>query len=147
MKRVYLGLGLLLLTAFLGAVRAEDSDALGLEPVYDKLNPGRTVLVNPSELPEILKTLPGWQARSGHLMKIYPLANFRTAVAFIVKISYAIDKYDHHPEIRNIYGKVYVGFTTYDQGKKISQMDVTVAKAVEAEATEFFEHSRKESGH
>ena len=56
---------------------------------------------------------------------------FSDAVAFIVRISHPLEALDHHPEIRNVYGKVFVGFTTHDQGNKITSLDVRAARAVE----------------
>ena len=86
----------------------------------------------PSEIEEALQTLPGWEAKHGVLFKTFTAGSFRDAVALIVRISYPLERLDHHPEIRNIYGKVYVGFTTYDQGKQITALDVETALAVEA---------------
>lgn len=115
--------------ATLGAV---GSDELGLEPVYPHLNPDRTKLLSASEIEAALATLPGWEVRDGVLFKIYVAKNFREAVSKLVLISYPLDHLDHHPEIRNIYGKVYIGFTTYDQGKQVTATDVEAAQAVEA---------------
>ncbi len=115
--------------ASLGAV---GSDELGLEPVYPHLNPDRTKLLSAAQINEALATLPGWQVKDGVLYKIYVAKNFREAVSKLVLISYPLDHLDHHPEIRNIYGKVYIGFTTYDQGKQVTATDVEAAQAVEA---------------
>lgn len=52
-------------------------------------------------------------------------------MAFIVRISHPLEALDHHPEIRNVYGKVFVGFTTHDQGNKITSLEVRAARAVD----------------
>lgn len=111
---------------------ALDSKDAGLEPVYPQLHPERTQVLGAEALAAALAKLPGWQEREGILYKVYVTPNYREATALMVKISYPIDRLDHHPEIRNIYGKVYVGFTTYDQGKKVTTLDVEAALAVEA---------------
>ena len=128
-----MGLGLMwILATAVVASAAVDSAEIGLEPVYPHTNPERTRLLAPSEIEEALQTLPGWEAKHGVLFKTFTAGSFRDAVALIVRISYPLERLDHHPEIRNIYGKVYVGFTTYDQGKQITALDVETALAVEA---------------
>lgn len=127
-------LGITLIVSPLAVVAFDNKD-IGLDPVYPKLSPNRTKLVSDTEMPAALAKLPGWQHRDGILFKIYPSPNFMDAIALIVRISYPIQHLDHHPEIRNIYGKVYVGFTTYDQGKKVTTNDVEAALLVEAAAT------------
>ncbi|WP_221033120.1 4a-hydroxytetrahydrobiopterin dehydratase [Actomonas aquatica] len=111
---------------------AVDSAELGLEPVYPHLNPDRTQLLSETEIETALAELPGWVAQEGILYKVFVAGTFQDAVAMIVRMSYSLEELDHHPEIRNIYGKVYVGFTTYDQGKQITALDVKAALAVEA---------------
>lgn len=120
-----------LLLAGAASVVALDSRDLGLEPVYPRLNPDRTQVLAAEELKAALARLPGWQEREGILYKIYDTPSFQDAMALMMRISYPIDRLDHHPEIRNIYGKVYVGFTTYDQGKKVTGLDVEAALSVE----------------
>lgn len=129
-KMRWVGLAVGLLTG-VATLQALDSQELGLEPVYKQLHPDRTKVLGADELAAALEKLPGWQVRDGFLYKVYVTPSFRDAMALMTRISYPIDALDHHPEIRNIYGKVYVGFTTYDQGKKITAHDVEAALAVE----------------
>lgn len=126
----------LLLAACLGwsavGLVAADTPALGLDPVYPHLNPDRTHVLTAEETAAALARLPGWEVADGILFKVFATGSFRSAIALIVRISYPMDQLDHHPEIRNVYGKVYVGFTTYDQGKQVTGLDVETALAVEA---------------
>jgi len=103
-----------------------------LNPVYETLSTTRTQLLSVEEIVTALTTLPGWEAKDGTIGKIYTFAGFSDAVAFIVRISHPLEAMDHHPEIRNVYGKVYIGFTTHDQGNKITSLDLKAALAVEA---------------
>lgn len=125
-------MGALILAGAAVPLAAVDSAELGLEPVYPHLNPDRTELLAEADIAAALTELPGWAARDGILFKVFVAGTFQDAVAMIVRMSYALERLDHHPEIRNIYGKVYVGFTTYDQGKRITATDVAAARAVEA---------------
>jgi len=103
-----------------------------LNPVYETLSTTRTQLLSAEEIATALTTLPGWEAKDGTIGKIYSFAGFSDAVAFIVRISHPLEAMDHHPEIRNVYGKVFIGFTTHDQGNKITTLDLKAALAVEA---------------
>jgi len=125
--------GLTLLTlALAGPLAALDSRELGLEPVYAKLDPTRTRVISQDELADALTRLPGWRHHEGVLYKVFVCPTFMDAIALLTRIAFHLQELDHHPELRNIYGKVYVGFTTYDQGKKITAHDVKAALAVEA---------------
>jgi len=105
--------------------------AAGLNPDYATLNTIRTHALGSDEMAAELATLPGWEAKDGMMEKIYSFPGFSEAVAFIVSISHPLEAMDHHPEIRNVYGKVYIGFTTHDQGNKITDRDIKAARSVE----------------
>lgn len=108
-----------------------------LQPVYTTLNPTRTQLMEGEALQAALATLPGWAEKDGHLVRLYSFPTYSDAVAFIVRISHPLEAMDHHPDLRNIYGKVYVAFTTHDQGNRISDLDFKAARVVEAIAATF----------
>jgi 4a-hydroxytetrahydrobiopterin dehydratase len=95
-------------------------------------NPTRIHVLTPEQIAQELSTLAGWEAKDDMISKTYLFPGFSDAVAFIVRISHPLEALDHHPEIRNVYGKVFVGFTTHDQGNKITGLDVKAARAVEA---------------
>jgi 4a-hydroxytetrahydrobiopterin dehydratase len=104
----------------------------GLAPVNAISDTSRTRALSGQEIRAELATLPGWEAEEGMAGKTYSFPGFSDAVAFIVRISHPLEAMAHHPEIRNVYGKVYVGFTTHDQGNKITDLDFKAARAVEA---------------
>lgn len=135
-----------LLTLALATVVASDaapaSDAPGIKPVYETLNPHRTKLVEGDELKTALAGLPGWSENEGHLVRLYSFSTYSDAVAFIVRISHPLEAIDHHPDLRNVYGKVYIAFTTHDQGNRISDLDVKAAGIVEAIAATFPQKNR-----
>lgn len=122
-------------SAFLATGRAQEPTATadGMVPVYDAVNPNRTLLT-PAQIEVALRDLPGWEAKDGHLVKTFVCDGFGGAVAFIVALSYACEKMDHHPEIRNVYHRVQISLTTYDAGAQISTFDVELAKRIEAVA-------------
>lgn len=103
--------------------------SFGFVPAHQ---PTRIHVLTPEQIAQELSTLSGWEARDDMISKTYRFPGFSDAVAFIVRISHPLEALDHHPEIRNVYGKVFVGFTTHDQGNKITDLDVKAARAVEA---------------
>jgi 4a-hydroxytetrahydrobiopterin dehydratase len=84
-----------------------------------------------SERAREISALPAWVERNGIIVKTYRFPSFSDAVAFIVRISHPLEVMNHHPEIRNVYGEVSIGFTTHDLGNKIGPLDFRAARLVE----------------
>ncbi len=85
-----------------------------------------------TELIEALQTLPGWQVQDGKLHKEYHFATFSMAMGWMMSASIEADKMDHHPEWRNVYNRVTVDLVTHSLGNQISNLDVELAKKLEA---------------
>ena len=136
MRHKILALALVFSSAPL-AFAAPAADDHTIKPIYDEMNPTRTKLLDEAGIAAALAELPGWGAKDGHLVRLYSFNTYADAVAFIVRISHPLEKLDHHPDLRNVYGKVSIGFTTHDQGNQISDLDVKAAKVVEAIAATF----------
>ncbi len=83
-----------------------------------------------------LAELPGWKREGDALEKTFKCKNFAAAIAFIVRVGFACEKEDHHPDLSNSYNRVTLRFTTHAAGGKITDRDVTLARAVEALAGE-----------
>jgi len=79
-----------------------------------------------------LKELPGWKHEGDALHKAYDLGSFRAALAFLVRIGFEAEQRNHHPEIFNVYGKVELTLRTHDAGNKVTELDLGLAKAIEA---------------
>lgn len=78
-----------------------------------------------------LADLPGWALEDDKLSKAYKFADFREALAFIVRIGLEAETVNHHPELWNVYSCVTVMLSTHDAGNKVTQKDVDLAKAIE----------------
>ncbi len=87
--------------------------------------------LNDAEITDALATLPGWSRVGDKLHKHYPLADFREALAFIVRIGLEAEQRNHHPELSNVYNNVTIDLCTHDAGDKITQNDVDLAQAIE----------------
>ena len=84
------------------------------------------------EIASALDTLRGWRFEDDALVKTYQLGNFREAMSFLGRLGFEAEQRDHHPEIKNVYGRVEILLRTHDAGNRVTQADVELARAIEA---------------
>ncbi|MEL6267101.1 MAG: 4a-hydroxytetrahydrobiopterin dehydratase [Pseudomonadota bacterium] len=74
----------------------------------------------------------GWTAsEDGRAIdKTYRFADFRAAMAWMVRAAFEAEAMDHHPEWRNVYNRVEVRLTTHDTGG-LSDRDIALATRLE----------------
>lgn len=86
--------------------------------------------LSPAEITAALADLPGWAAAQdgAAIEKTYKLANFRDALAFIVRLGFECEALDHHPDLRNVYNRVTLRLNTHDAGDKVTAKDLELAK-------------------
>lgn len=62
--------------------------------------------------------MAGWELRDDGkaLVKTYKFANFRDAMAWMMRAAFEAEAADHHPEWENVYNRVAVTLTTHDAG-------------------------------
>ncbi len=87
--------------------------------------------LTPDAISTALASLNGWALDGDKLVKTYVFGNFREAVSFIVRIGFAAEELNHHPELYNVYNRVRVELTTHDVGNKVTDLDVSLATAIE----------------
>ena len=87
------------------------------------------------QITSALAELPGWSLEDDKLTKAYKLADFRAALAFIVRIGLEAEAANHHPELFNVYSTVTIALNTHDAGNKVTSKDVDLAKAIEGIAS------------
>ena len=80
-----------------------------------------------------LDDLPGWARAGEAIAKKYKLGGFPDAVAFVVRLSYAAEAANHHPDLDIRYNTVTVTLSTHSEGG-VTAKDVDLARAVEAVA-------------
>jgi 4a-hydroxytetrahydrobiopterin dehydratase len=81
---------------------------------------------------QALSELPGWEVKDDKLHKTFKFNSFAAAVGWMVSAAIEADKMDHHPEWTNVYNRVIVNLVTHDLGNEISNLDVALAKKMEA---------------
>ena len=79
-----------------------------------------------------LADLPGWELQDGKLHKQYKFETFAQALGWMVAVGIQADKMDHHPEWTKVYNKVTVFLVTHDLDNAISNLDVELAKKMDA---------------
>jgi len=78
----------------------------------------------------------GWKADNKKIGKVYGFDNFADALGFMVRMSFEIEKRDHHPEWTNVYNKITVKLTTHDAGS-VTMKDVELAGIMDKIAAVF----------
>ncbi len=64
----------------------------------------------------------------------FATASVGDALALIAAIGALAEKLDHHPDVDWRYRHVFVRSTTHSAGGRLTELDLTLAKAISAEA-------------
>ena len=88
--------------------------------------------MHPFDIQHALEHLPGWGHEHDALVKTLKFANFREALAFMLKAGFEADALNHHPEWTNSYNRVVIRLTTHDAGDKVTSKDMELAMRIEA---------------
>jgi|SRR4051812_47745847 4a-hydroxytetrahydrobiopterin dehydratase len=63
-----------------------------------------------------LQELPGWTLAGAAIARQFTFAGFAEAVAFIVRLGFAAESVDHHPDLLVNYKRVTVTYSTHSEG-------------------------------
>ena len=63
-----------------------------------------------------LQNLPGWSLAGDAITRQFTFAGFPEAVAFIVRLGFAAEAADHHPDLLVNYKRVTVTYSTHSEG-------------------------------
>lgn len=89
-------------------------------------------LLESEDLEKVLGELPSWSVEQGKLTRTFSFADFRQAMAFLVRVSFEAETLGHHPELFNVYNKVRIQLSTHDAGDKITNLDIELAQRIDA---------------
>jgi 4a-hydroxytetrahydrobiopterin dehydratase len=64
----------------------------------------------------LLKTLPGWAREGDAIVREFALPGFPEAIAFVVRLGFAAEAVDHHPDLYINYKRVRVTYSTHSAG-------------------------------
>ena len=72
--------------------------------------------LTPEEATERLAKLPGWTLSDGAIRRQFTFGNFAEAIAFVVRLGFAAEEADHHPDILINYKRVTLTYSTHSAG-------------------------------
>ncbi len=81
-----------------------------------------------------LGDLPGWTLEGDVIRKQFTFPGFPEAVAFIVRLGFAAESVDHHPDLLVNYKRVTVSYSTHSEGG-LTDKDFEGARAAAAIAS------------
>ncbi|TVQ70433.1 MAG: 4a-hydroxytetrahydrobiopterin dehydratase [Balneolaceae bacterium] len=87
--------------------------------------------LQPAEIEKELRSLDGWSVEGDKLTKQFTFADFREAMAFMVRVAFEAEEQVHHPEFFNVYKDVKIQLATHDAGGKITTKDIALAKRID----------------
>jgi 4a-hydroxytetrahydrobiopterin dehydratase len=74
---------------------------------------------------------PGWERADGALARTFAFDSYAAGIAFAVKVGFAAEARDHHPDLFVGWRKVKVAWTTHDAGG-ITALDAEMAERTDA---------------
>jgi len=83
-----------------------------------------------------VEALDGWEVREGKLSKTFSFPGFVEAFGFMTQVALVAERKDHHPEWRNVYGRVEVALVTHVAGG-VTERDLRLAGEMERLASTF----------
>ena len=83
-----------------------------------------------SEIKKILKEIPSWTLKEGHLYRKFRFKNFVEAMKFINSVAYIAEEEGHHPDFCVHYSKVEVEIWTHAI-KGLSENDLILAAKID----------------
>ena len=68
-----------------------------------------------------LESLPGWELAGDAIRRQFTFGGFAEAVSFVVRLGFAAEAADHHPDILINYKRVTLTYSTHSAGGLTSQ--------------------------
>jgi 4a-hydroxytetrahydrobiopterin dehydratase len=87
-------------------------------------------LLGREEVEKKLRTLDGWKAEGGFLVKKFEFSEFMDGIGFVGKVAALAERLDHHPDISVRYTTVTLSVQTHSEGG-ITEKDFRLARAVD----------------
>jgi 4a-hydroxytetrahydrobiopterin dehydratase len=72
--------------------------------------------VSAEEAQKKLERLPGWAREGNAIRRQFSFKDFTDAIAFVVRLGFAAEAADHHPDILINYKRVTLTYSTHSAG-------------------------------
>ncbi|REF35594.1 4a-hydroxytetrahydrobiopterin dehydratase [Thermasporomyces composti] len=86
-------------------------------------------LLTDDQITEALRTLPGWEARPGAIVRSVRAPDFRTAIRLVDEVAEVAEQLHHHPDIDIRWTTVSFSSTTHSQGG-VTNNDLELARQI-----------------
>ena len=83
-----------------------------------------------------IQQAPGWELDGEQIRRKLVFADFRDAVAFVVRLAFDAEEADHHPDVLISYKRVTLTYSTHSAGG-LTDKDFAGAAAANALAARF----------
>lgn len=83
------------------------------------------------EIGAFLGAHAGWAREGDALTRTFSFGDYAAGIAFVVRVGFAAEARDHHPDLAVGYARVKVSWTTHDAGG-ISSLDAEMAERTDA---------------
>lgn len=90
----------------------------------------RPVSLTAPEIAEHLAACPGWEQEGDAIVRTFACPDFPAAIAFVVRIGFAAEDLDHHPDLDIRWRTVRAVCTTHDAGG-LTELDFALAGAID----------------
>jgi len=77
---------------------------------------GSTPTIAQPEARKRLENLPGWELKDASIQRKFTFKGFPEALAFVVRLGFAAEAADHHPDILINYKRVTLTYSTHSEG-------------------------------
>lgn len=84
-------------------------------------------------LAAFISSQSGWsvsESRPPAIEKTFTFKDYPSGIAFVVRLAFAAEKREHHPDLEVHWGKVKVAWSTHDAGG-ITSVDAEMAEATD----------------
>lgn len=82
------------------------------------------------EIEERLQSLPTWRREGEAIVRQFTFPSFPDAIAFVVRVAFAAEAVDHHPDVAIDYRRVTLTYSTHSEGG-ITAKDFDGARAAD----------------
>jgi 4a-hydroxytetrahydrobiopterin dehydratase len=84
--------------------------------------------LTPEQARTKLAGLPGWELADNAITRTFKFTDFAEAIAFVVRLGFAAEAADHHPDIDIRYKRVTLSYSTHSEGG-LTEKDFTGAES------------------
>ena len=83
-----------------------------------------------AEVETFLASLPGWTLDGNTIRKTFTSESFPDAMACLLRLAFAAEASDHHPDVHVSYKRVTLTYTTHSEGG-LTRKDIDGAREAE----------------